>query len=289
MFEKLLVPLDGSPLAERILASLEPLLLRPGTQVQIVRVVPGTREKHDEKEHADALRYLRTLEVRLSSQGVNVGGHLLVGPDPADEIVQFAAREGASVIYLATHGRTGLVRAALGSVAEKVLRTADRPVVLVSPWAPAAPIQFKKVLVPLDGSVRSDEALAVASEISKHYGSEIVLLHVEEFGALDPVVAVASEHEFATRLFERATRALDGARVRTITKSGVLVAPYVLDAIREEMPDVVLMTTHGRTGLARVAFGSVTEAVVRRSPVPVLVKRSVPALAPKAAALMGAP
>jgi nucleotide-binding universal stress UspA family protein len=115
---------------------------------------------------------------------------------------------------------------------------------------------------------------------SENFGSELILVHVEELAAVDPLVAVAEEHRRTVRLLERAKRALEDQGARTVVRAG-FAATETLEAIRETSPDLVLMTTHGRTGAARAAFGSVTEAVLRRAPCPVLVIRSVPALAAK--------
>jgi nucleotide-binding universal stress UspA family protein len=201
-----------------------------------------------------------------------------MGADPARELVSFAAKAGVSLIALATHGRTGLRRLALGSVSERIIRTADRPVLLANPWVATVPLEFKRVVLPLDGSERSEETFPIASELARHFGSRLVLVHVEALIPLDPGPLVGREHSVSVRTFERARRALGSAAIETIVKSG---APDegVLAAISEATPDVVVATTHGRTGLARLACGSVTEALIRRSPVPVIVQRSVPALA----------
>jgi nucleotide-binding universal stress UspA family protein len=274
MFEKILVPLDGSALSERVLGSLEPLLVRPTTGLVLVRVVPGGPIARDEAAQAPAKEYIFGLETQLAKRGFRATGHVLVGDDPAAEVVSFAAKSGASLICCSTHGRTGMKRLLLGSVAEQMLRTSHRPLLLVNPWVPGAPLQFKRIVVPLDGSERGGKSLPIASEIAKHFGAELVLVHVEVLTALDPTIAVRAEHAETVAMFERAKKALGAARVRTVARAG-FPSDEILDTIRTESPDLVLMTTHGRTGLERIAFGSVAEEVIRRSPCPVLVVRSV--------------
>ncbi len=276
MFEKILVAVDGSPLSERILGSLEPLLVRPGAELLLVRVV-GSRQT---PAHAGALQELRSLERRFTAKGFVAGGHLLAGEDPAAEIVSFAAKTGASLIAVGTHGRTGISRLALGSVAERIVRTADRPVLLVNALTPSAPLQLKRVVVPIDGSERSEEALPVAAELARRFGAELILVTVEDREVLSSPVMVAEAQRKAVRALERARNALPGARIQNVVRVG-FPGEEVVTAIAEARPDAVLMTTHGRTGLARVAFGSVAEEVIRRSPVPVIVLRSVPELAEK--------
>ncbi|MBI3723660.1 universal stress protein [bacterium] len=276
MFERVLVALDGSPRSERILAALEPFAQQPSSEVLLARVVgpkPG-----DAEEQVQALSYVRSLEARLDAKGLRASGHVLVGRDPAVELASFAAKSGASLVAIATHGRAGLRRVVLGSVAERVVRVADRPVLIVNPWALEAPLALGRVVVALDGSEAAEGALPIAAGLARGFGSELILVHVEEVEALDSLVAVAQEHRKTEKTFERARRSLADARVRTVVRSGVPHAE-LLDSILETAPGLVVLTTHGRTGLARIALGSVAEAVIRGAPCPVLVKRSVPALA----------
>lgn len=273
MFEKLVVPLDGSAVAEKILGSLEPLLLRPRAELLLLRVVQGRDAPIEEVDLADARAYIERTCTRLAAKGFRASGHVVLGLDPADAIVRFAGEQHASLICLATHGRTGLRRALLGSAAERVVRIADCPVLLVNPWVPGAPLQFKRVVVPLDGSERSEGVLAAAAELGRHFGSELILACVEDLPVGTGAELSAREHAWTVRSLEHATRVLGRANVRTLVRRGP-PGPELIEAIREASPDVVLMTTHGRSGLARVALGSVAEHVIRHAPVPVLVERS---------------
>lgn len=283
MFEKILVALDGSPNAERVLPILAPLLARPTTEVLLARVVPAGPVAKDDAAQAPAREYLRRLEAGLEGKGFRASAHLLVSDDPAAEIVSFAAKSGASLLALATHGRTGLRRLVLGSVAEQILRRTDVPTLLVSPWGKGEPLSFGRVLVPLDGSERAEETLPIALELERQLGSQLVVVHVEDLGALAPQIAVAHEQRQTALLLERVQRGL-GREVKTVVRAGI-PAEETLAAIEEAEPDVVLMTTHGRTGLARAVFGSVTAAVTKRAPCPVLVLRTAPAVATKRLAL----
>ncbi len=272
MFEKIVVALDGSPLSERVIASLELLLENPASELLIIRVVPGGRLTRDDAVYEPARAHIRSVVERLTTRGYRVCGEVAVGDEPASEILAFARRNGASLLALTTHARGAIGRFFIGSTTERIIRDADLPVLVVNPWAPAFPLRFERVLVPLDGSERAEEALPFASEVERKLGAEVVLLHVQEVAALEPELVGPDDEARERSTFERAAAAL-GSSPRTLSLKG-FAPTRILDAIHDTEPDVVLMTTHGRTGLARIALGSVTESVVRRAPCPVLVLRS---------------
>lgn len=275
MFERIVAALDGSEVSERVLAAIEPLIRRPVTELSIVRVVPkGERTADDEDSVAQ--NYLRALEERYRVRGIRAWVQVLSGEDPAAEVASFAARTGASLLCVGTHGRTGLARVALGSVAERIARAAVTPLLFVNPLVPDAPLDLGRIVIALDGSDRSDASCSLAAQLAKGFGSELILVHVESLTALTPLVLVAREQAATARTFERARALLEGARVRTVSRVGS-PTEEILAAIAETGPGLVLMTTRGRTGLPRLAFGSVTEGVLRRSPVPVLVTRTTDA------------
>ena len=264
MFEKIVVCLDGSALSERVLGTIEPVVVRVNAELLLVRVVESP-EAYDE-----ALAHLRSLRESLEGRGIRTGAHVLVGADPAAEIVDFAANAGATLVAAGTHGRTGLARLALGSVAEQIVRSADRPVLLVNALVPTAPLGLERVLLPLDGSEASEKVFPLAQQLAHSFGSELVALAVEDREVLASPTTVADEHARTVRAFERARRVLEDVPLRTVVRVG-FPSEEIVAAVADSRPDLVLMTTHGRTGLARVALGSVAEEVIRRSPVPVLV------------------
>ena len=123
---------------------------------------------------------------------------------------------------------------------------------------------FERILAPLDGSETSARALPLVAELARAYGSEVLLLHVLE-GKETPQEALAALEKFKGRL--------EGVKVRTgIAKSPAALG--ILDAAKDEKADLVAMTTHGRTGPSRWAFGSTAEAVLRECATPLLVVRA---------------
>jgi nucleotide-binding universal stress UspA family protein len=270
--DKILVPLDGSTDSEQVLANLR-MILRTGLHELVVLRVAAmpVSDVHfpipvvELREEAE--RYVKAVCTRLGTEGVHATGHAVVG-DAGSEILRCAAEQGVSLIAMSTHGRSGLSRLALGSVAEHVLRRADVPVWLVKPGQ-EGPITIRTILVPLDGSERSATIVPVAADVAKWFGARIVLLHAfekkKEPQELRPPQMPLKAPE--ARLREA------GVEVKTDFLQGD-PADAILEAARESGADLIALSSHGRTGLARLVLGSVAERVVRAAPLPVLVLRA---------------
>ncbi len=261
MLERILVPLDGSELAERILERLRPLLRRKDAEVILARAidVETSLARTDTSRplarlRAEAEEHLQGVRLRLAAQGIRARWTVCEGP-PEEAILEAAARE-ADLIALSTHGRTGLARFVFGSVAEKILRASSVPVLVSRPFEPAGEVPFRKILVPTDGSEASRAVLPAALEFARLFAAEIVYLHV----TAEAAVPVGAQPDL-------------GVPVRLLELSGD-PASQIVDFCRPHGIDLIAMSTHGRSGVGRWVLGSVTEKVVRASPVPVLVVRS---------------
>ena len=189
---------------------------------------------------------------------------------PAEHIVQQAGDGPDTLILMSTHGRSGVGRWALGSVAEKVLHAANCPLMLVrahseTPIAPEAAV--KNIVVTTDGSALAESILPHAVGLSKALGSRIKLLRVTPEDRAD-----ADERDHLLRIAER----LNGEGVADVTVEVLNGDPAtaIVDYIDRSPTCLVAMTTHGRSGLGRWTLGSVTDRVVRHAAAPVLVLRS---------------
>lgn len=279
MFERILIAVDGSDLADEMARAVVPLFRRPGSQAVLVRVVPPTLGDSPAgvNPFQVAKHHLQRLAFTLPAGDPPVASQVLVG-DPATEILAEAQRAKAGLIVLATHGREGASRWLHGSVAETVLRQAPCPVVVADPRKLARKeLRLGRILVPLDGSALAAEALASAVELAKASPeAELVLFHALGLTiVLDPAPSASPvrTREEGIALLGTYRERVEGVRVRTEVALGE-AAPAVVEAARALGVDLVVMTTHGRTGLGRALFGSVAEAVLRHSPCPVLVKRA---------------
>lgn len=270
MISTILVPLDGSPLADSVLPRVERIARQEGATVHLLHVV-GSRETLTTPEQAEATAraHLEGVSARLA---VPVEAHVAQG-DPAAVILSRAIDLRADLIAMSSHGRSGVLRWIRGSVAERVLREATAPMLVVTP-RPAGEDRLRRILVPLDGSERSAAVLPLVGALARADGAEVVLLRTAWDPVTRPVLAgLHSPEKLAEGLAPfRARLAEAGLATRTLVAHGD-AASEVCDAAEREHVDLVAMTTHGRTGLARLIDGSVTETVLRHCRRPLLVVR----------------
>lgn len=276
MAERILLPLDGSDRAEEIVPLLRQFVAGRPTELVVLHIplihpvgaIETPQVIADLMEQARV--YVARTVKRLQVQGSEARG--LVGEGPAaSTILDTAGRERVSLIAMTTHGRSGLARWALGSVAEKVVRHAEVPVLLVRSFPEGAPPRpadraFKKILVPLDGSPFSAQALRRVKELARPLDARVLLVQVEEKSdypvqwiPADTVTRAAQEELTAACI-----------PVETIVRRGD-PASEILAVARERDVDLVAMATHGRSGPSRWVFGSVTEKVIRAASCPLLV------------------
>lgn len=282
MLERILIPLDGSEVAEAVLGQACRLLRLKDAEVLLFEAVPVPVQPGLEYAplladlKSEAERYVGALTKQLVAEGVKARGFVRVGGEAAG-ILDVAKEEKASLIAMATHGRTGLSRFVFGSVAEKVLRASEVPVLLVRSYRTAAvgadrtPVQeipFRKILFPVDGSEASLAVLPQIRDFAKSVGASVIVL-----GIIDPTREGSStEGEPLVRLASK-TLAEAGIPVDPVVRLGD-PASEILDASVRHDIDLIAMSTHGRSGISRWVFGSVTEKVLRGATVPLLVLRS---------------
>jgi len=280
MFERILLPLDGSALGEAILPKIEPILRRENSEIVILRVAqlqtaavgPKLSTPVFPDPVSDAHGYLSRIEDRFVRTGTRVRSIVDVG-SPAAVILDVAEREEVTLIAMATHGRTGLARWVFGSVAEKVLRASRVPLLLLRSFqeggspAPSEPLAFDRVLVPIANFHL--RILGYVREFAIHFGSKVTLMHVTEPGE------ERSAQEQARAEIRHVQQDLETAGIPTETRERRGdPALEILECARDERSSLIAMTTHGRSGPSRWAVGSVTEKVLRSATAPMLVVRN---------------
>jgi nucleotide-binding universal stress UspA family protein len=200
----------------------------------------------------------------------------------AEEILRAASEIGADLIVLSTHGRTGLHRLLAGSVAEAVLRRATCPVLaLHAPETrPTAPGAIRVILHPTDFSDRAEAALRVARTLARDHGAHLLILHVEPFEFVEGVQPAVP---LDPRTYYEPLR-----EMRAKAESPDLKYPVEIQCLRGDPAtgilrvagdircDLIVLGTHGRSGVGRLLMGSVAEAVLRRSTCPTLIVKSTP-------------
>jgi nucleotide-binding universal stress UspA family protein len=293
--QRLIVPLDGSELAEAALPYAEAVVQLLGGSLHLFAVIapepggifalaPEIRAQTEQWQCQATTAYLETLVRQSRERGVVADAETVVG-NPTDEILAVAERQGATMVVMATHGRGGVQRLYLGSVADKVMRTAHQPTLLISPHedTPARqPIRLRRIAVPLDGSPLAEAALSTATALATAAGARLMLVRMHSLPVTTTMAYpyVPELGAVEADLEQEARQYLEGVRQRLpaaiTTKIAVLRgAPTVVltDYLLEEGTDLVVMTTHGRGGFRRLIMGSTADRVVRLG-LPVLLIRA---------------
>ena len=302
MLEHVLVPLDSSKLSEQILLYIGHIAKNMHSRMTLLHVVdtdalphlPGNRYKELteqllEREKDLARRYLRAIRDHMGANEEAVSCEVIPG-SPAEAIVSFAHSQGIDLIAMSTHGRSGLNRWFMGSVADKVLHTATVPLLLFRPQnvsAPPAP-QIQTLLLPLDGSPMAESALPLAEFLAKSLALNVLVARVVPtyaFPFSDPYTF--GDPAYSTEILELATK--DAADYLDATVSSLRLtdlkaepcllqqgdtAGQIIDLAGRTKNVLVVMSTRGRSGLGRWVLGSVADRVVRGSGCPVLLVRS---------------
>jgi nucleotide-binding universal stress UspA family protein len=300
MFTKMLIPLDGSRTAEKVLPYARAVGGVLKIPVELLAVVDiGEMATHMTAAKArfldtmveDAERssrdYLKTIGAKAA--GVNVINTVAKGR-PEDVIIEKAAADKNTLIAMATHGRSGLNRWVLGSVTEKVLRGCENPLLLVRASEgidEKEKVALNSVIVPLDGSELAEKVFPSVVALAKSMNLEVILFrayHIpynayagdDGYSAINYEELLASVKDEATDYLEKKTAELKGqgvAKVSFVAKEG-LSADEIIAFGRATPDNLIAMCSHGRSGIRRWVLGSVTEKVVRHSGEPVLVVRA---------------
>jgi nucleotide-binding universal stress UspA family protein len=298
MYESILVPLDGSPageqalpmalsLAERTGARLEVVIVRAdGAPPYLLRDTPPPDSPADRDRRMSLSDYIETVASRLQQRAPEVKCRVLEG-DIAPALIAHAGSGDATLIVMTTHGRGGISRAWLGSVAERIVREVAVPVLMRRPAdGVASDFVPRRLLVPLDESAVSETILSRAAALAEPFGAELVLLRVVEPLILRARIvtspAVEVDEEDLQRQADRAEKYL-GTLVDRLTAAGVpavtrlaaheQAARGILQTAADVDADAIAMATHGYGGLRRVMLGSVADKVLRGSEIPLLLYR----------------
>jgi nucleotide-binding universal stress UspA family protein/predicted transcriptional regulator len=285
---KILVPLDGSKLGESVLPWAKSLARDLDAGLLLVRVIAsrggteyqagGVHRRHTPTGWHEAEVYLERQKRTLEAEGLDIHTRVRHGL-VAENILDLAAEERTSLIALATHGRRGIARFFLGSVAEGLVHDARIPLFLVPADAPrrGAP-RLRRILVPLDGSQLAERALEYAADLVGR--RPIILFRAVSIDDIEADVpnTLLVEHEAFSRAERDAREYLDGIAQR-LAASGHTIeastargrpAQEVAIAARAAGADLIVMASHGRTGAERARLGSVADEVVRHGELPVL-------------------
>jgi nucleotide-binding universal stress UspA family protein len=294
MFKRILIPLDGSELAERSLPVALPIAQAQGSELILMRVPLAEKmmtsypaeysllwpEQSLQLSRKMSTDYLQQVLAEHASSGVPIRA-MVVDGDVAGGIVDTVEEEQADLIIMTTHGYSGLTRWMLGSITERVLREAHCPVLAIRNGQPLA-----HLLITLDGSYLAETALAPGFSLAQALKSRVTLLQIVpakgllDWGQIEQVDA-EKESEIQAEVMDNAYLHLEqlvgshaprGLEVKIEVASGSPAAT-ILDYIERHQVDVTVMATHGRTGLRRWVYGSITEKVMRGANCSMLIVR----------------
>jgi nucleotide-binding universal stress UspA family protein len=310
MFEHILIPLDGSSLAECVLPHGLAMAGALGARATVLQVVEqpkaaGRMRAIDPLEwhysEAQAGAYLQEVGERLRQAGLPTMQSLLQG-DAAERVIDHAQAEGADLILLSSHGRSGLSGWNVSSVVQKILARAYISILLIPAYHPSttaiSTLRYERILVPLDGSQRAECVLPVAGALAARHDSQVILTHVVRRPEL-PRRAPPSrdDQELAHALTERnrieAGRYLEDVRARLSLPAEVRlqVEDHVAAALQqvalEVKADLVLLSAHGYSGETRWPYGSLATSFILYGNTPLLIVQDLPrqAIEPTAAEL----
>jgi nucleotide-binding universal stress UspA family protein len=289
----ILVPLDGSPLAEQALehaASLAglleaPILLTRVPEPLIVPVMSAgiwiTHEVETAEARAQAEAYLAEVAARPVFAGIEVTQRIAHSPVPAG-LLELMQEVSPRLVVMSTHGRSGLQRVVLGSVADKLLRSANCSVYLLPAAAPAESTLPERILLPLDGSALAETAIAHARDLALAAGAELILCRVPTLPGYSTVVpenaamipallreeSLRVEAYLADRVAALRAEGVDARGQVALVEAGTVVEGLI-DAADSLDVDLIMLCSHGRSGIGRWLFGSVADGLVRQARRPV--------------------
>ena len=303
MFKKILVPLDGSKLAERAIPYAEDLASHFGSEITLINVMTTAEDPETPEYKGYISKMAATIEQDVKKspalpKGEQVSVKLLITAPSggrthaAEEILDFAAKEKTDLIVMATHGRTGIRRWVLGDTANKVASALNCPVLLIRANAEAPKkLHLNKILVPLDGSKESEAVLPYVEALAEKAKSGINLLTVTEL--LFNVIAAPSAVgyyggegivripyndeemkpfvEVSEKYIKNISGKLTGKGIKTSYEVRVGSAGVEIIEVEEKMhPDMVVMSTHGHSGFGRFDHGSIADKVLHAGNAPLL-------------------
>ncbi len=286
MFKRILVPLDGSGLSERVLPIARQLAGSFGSSIHLVYVIPTPADEIPEEITAQAARdgedYLKEMAESLSADvdKNRIGYSVQVG-HPASRIIEQSESQEGTLILMSTHGYTGFQRLLLGSVAGQVVQATTTPVLLIPAEAksPDSLIEFKRIIVPLDGSKIAECVLPYVVGLCKMLDMELIVLrsyHPNFPGSSVRMHDVSQiVHDSAENYVKEKVKQLKSEGLEKVSHKVVrgLTAQQINDFALESPNSITAMCTHGRHGIGRWMLGSVTNNVIQSSEGPVLVIR----------------
>ena len=284
MYRRILVPLDGSATAEQALAHAKEQAKRFRAELELVHITEPSSsfsgvEFVQDKRREQALEYLNRVAGRIRKHGLPVNVAIYEGR-AHEEICRYAEDESVDLIVLSSRGQSGLTRWMMGSVADRVIRGSQVPVLIVralgARLGPSNP-EYRRIMLPLDGTKLAEQAIPHALAQAERFQAELILIQAHELILSARAVAVVAESRlrdeaelYLNRIAERAKRR--GVRASSVIITGVPHRDLVRYAESNQV-DLIVLNAHGHSGPGRWLIGGFAERVTRGATIPVLLTR----------------
>jgi nucleotide-binding universal stress UspA family protein len=299
MFGKILIPLDGSSLAECVLPHGISAAKALGAKVIVLQVVEPVETGNQAQtidplewhyKQAESTAYLRQITERFKAVGMPAEQTLLEG-EPAERLIEYLRVNNTNLILLSSHGRSGLSRWTISSVVQKILARAHVSFLLIPAYQPSSGeltgLRYRRILVPLDCSKRAECVLPIVSALANHHDSQILLAHVVRKPELPRQAPPSKEDQaLADALTERnrheAGRYLEELRSRLSLKLEIhlLVSDHQYATLQQlaldENVDLVVLSAHGYSGGTHRSYGSLTTSFILYGDRPLLIIQDLP-------------
>ncbi|OGW37459.1 MAG: hypothetical protein A2010_15255 [Nitrospirae bacterium GWD2_57_9] len=283
--QRILLSSDGSEFSEGAVREAVRLAKTCSSSLSVLSVIDYNPEFDSvapqimEKKEKEARLHLEAVQARARKEGVECATLVEKGEDPYRNIVEAAEKDKSTMIVMGRRGRTGLKRLMMGSVTARVIGLAPCNVLVVPR---AAEVRFKSILVATDGSRYSAAAVSEAIGLAKRNGSQLTVISVvpAEIATPTDIDFTVNQRELIAekemRNAEQNAKAVkeaaqkEGVSVKAFVMSGK-PAEAVIQIAGEQKADLIVVGSHGRTGVERLLMGSVAERVIVLASCPVLV------------------
>lgn len=295
MFKRILIPLDGSALAECVLPHALALSRIHPLQVHLLRVIspasphlnPGDPFEWNFRK-VEAETYLKNISERFIKHGIET--FVMIGEGKtAEMIIEYAQNQRVDLILICSHGRSGLTGWNISSIVQKVLFRAHTSIMLIRAYqpVPAEPLHYERILLPLDGSQRAESVLQIAVEFARVWESELLITHIitqpemprrrplshEELELADQIVECnrAEATQYLANLKERFDLPIE-----THIFVSENAASRLHRFVKEQDVNLVIFTAHGFSGEPLWPFGSIVTTFIIYGSTPLLVYQDMP-------------
>jgi nucleotide-binding universal stress UspA family protein len=293
MFTQILIPLDGSSLAECVIPHAVALASANHPQIHLLRVIDPTSQETRPRtidpfdwnfRKIEAEAYLNKFSEQLAGSDLNVRCEVREGK-AADTIVQYIHEKGIDLVSLSSHGRSGLTGWNVSSVVQKIILRARTSILLVRAYQvppDQAEIRYKRILLPLDGSQRAESVLGIAMQLARHHTAEVIAVHVIQRPEMPRRKPLSPEDSsLADRIVEQNRaeamqyladiQSVHDIPVQTRLYVSANVAPTLHQVVEDEEIDLVALTAHGFTGNPAWLYGSIVNTFISYGTTPLLI------------------